>query len=509
MTLSDRITSRKSGLRFAAVLIFLITFGVLTGLLYLFIPFFSDDQGYLGYLHTSEGFGNTVWGYRVLHAWGHHYIYVNGRFANLIAIFITGWPRPLVAMLMGAVSALWLWGILRISGVWSMRRGVTAAAVLTGICYFAFAWWDVAIVDCALNYVWTAAFSLLFWILLVHKGSYRPFTLFWVLLFSFIAGGMHVGATTPFAAALFLSRFWMKYRATRQQKLIYWTYAVSAIICFLSPGNWIRAAAPGPADDPVFMLLLKSEPITLLATLLFLTLLIIPRTRSGVCGFLRDKGGVWMLAAIFSTLFVAVGGKVGRAGWFADTCSLLALILWLGGFDIRVARIPGVCLSVLIYIAMTLSGVAIAVESYRAAQPDMALRAEMKEVKKPIYYHTLANYGDLPWWTLGRVRFMKAYDEYTRSELMRYYGLLSIPKVLPSEADGMDFSLRHRTDFSDGSYVTDSMPADAVPPSGPEWIEHDTWTFQENGERYYAVEFMQDGHRYWHVSRWVPEPGER
>lgn len=509
MILTDKMTEQKSGLRKAVVRIFLITFGVLSALLYLYIPFFSDDQGYLGNLFTSEGFGNTVWGYRVLHAWGHHYLYVNGRFANLIAMFILGFPRPLVALLMGSVSVLWLWGVLRVSGVWNMKRGVTATALITGICYFAFPWWDVAIIDCALNYVWTAAFSLCFWILLVRREKYRPLTLVGVLLFSFLAGGMHVGATTPFAAALFLSRFWTKYRATRQQKLIYWTYAASAIICFLSPGNWLRAANPGAPDDTLFWLLLKSEPITLLATLLYLCLLLMRQTRSKTWEYLRQKGGIWILAAIFSTLFVAVGGKVGRAGWFADTCSLIALVCWLREFDIRISEIPGACLSALIFIAMTVSGVAVAVESFRAAQPDIALRAEMKGVKKPIYYHTLANYEDIPWWTLGRVRFMKPYDEYTRSELMRYYGLESLPKILPAEADGVDFSLRHRTDFPDGSYVTDSIPADAEAPSGPEWLEHDTWTFHENGERYYAVEFVQNGKRYWHVSRWIPEPGER
>lgn len=491
-----------------------LTFGVMATLLYLRLPLYSDDLGYCDTFASYQGFGTGIWPLKkLIPAFGHHFLYVNGRFQNYLAMLLLPMPRAAMAILIGALDALMLYALLRIVGIWRKERTVTAMMILTGICFFAFNWWDVTIIVCNIGYVWGTAFALLFYILFSSGKEYHGIGKIAVYLFSLLAGGMHEAIGAPLLAALIL--YYLCHRkdiklGRQQRNMLIW-FGVGVMMVLTSPGAWMRANALGAADDPLPMLLLKSEPITLLMILLYAVLIILPATRRRAVTILRSETGIWVVAAILSTAFVAIGGKVGRTGWFAQTAALIAIAEWIKGCKIRINRTAGGVLSTAIYGAMLIFGTAVGISCYRAATPDLEMRREMVQNRdKAVFYADLSRYGDQPWWTLGRVRVMNCYDEYSRSMLKDFCKLDSLPKILPTEARNLDLDSCDEITLSNGDRIASTLPEGEKSCDDIDWYDHDRTQIETSTGRYYAVKFYTEkGNARYHLVKWIPEPGDR
>lgn len=525
-----RITSNTSNL---LPFLFLLTFGVVTALLYWRLPFFSDDLSYQITFTSARGLGTGGWPlYKYFNAIGFHWLHTNGRFANYLAMTLLAIkPQWILALIIGFVDTLWVYGVLKITGIWDMKRNVTATALVTGLCFFTFQWWDVVIVDCNICYVWSSSFGLLFYILLTKcantDGINGPKRLL-LLAFSLLAGGMHETVGAPLCGALLVTYVLDRHKAspTKLQKQMFLLFGIGTLMVIASPAAWSRAGNPGAPDDPVLTLLLKSEPWLYALLVILFVLVLLPSTRQKTLSYLKSSHGFWILAALLSTVFVCMGGKVGRAGWFAQTASLIAIIQCLMKLNPRISQIKGACISTAIYCLMALQGIMTDIECFKAAGPDLLMREEMAKTGKTLLFHDLSHYyKDVPWWSLGRIRVMKCHDEYSRYLLQMYYHLPSIPKILPEDASGIDFNHFkgvhladklgkkyegvHAVRLKDGSLITDCLPSHAASSTGADWYTHDTWTIQDKGKRIYAVEFNIGEKTFYHLVEWVPEPGDR
>ena len=96
----------------------------------------------------------------------------------------------------------------------------------------------------AINYLWSSVFVLLFLLLLRNTEErqtkdYRWWKLTLLLLFAFIAGGLHEGITVPLCAGLMIREllFWHKKRSYDWHLLRPWlilAFTIGALICTLS-----------------------------------------------------------------------------------------------------------------------------------------------------------------------------------------------------------------------------------------------------------------------------------
>jgi len=350
-----------------------------------------------------------------------HWIFNNGRAANYLApLMLYFSPRWLLISLNAVMASLYLY----FSGGCLSRSGAWAKAMVMSLLLLTMAWWDVStIFDVSFNYVWASALGLGFvclWIGTEHGwGERSRLTYLLACAFAFVAGQMHEAMSTPLCAGL-VSYYMIGNRhklIDRKVKAYVLCFFIGALLCFGSVGSWSRLAAEKVADDSVVMILLKSD-FYALALLLTISVSAIFR-RKRLEELFRSAWIVFAVASIVSMCFSAVGGIVGRSGWFAQTYALIALVwyYWPRGRSkaLEVAVCAVSVLAIACWSVMTHVQLRLGEEGHRAAR----LYAQSDT---GTFYMDHTSIDELPWYTLMRPRgAVTNSDDYSRLLYEREY----------------------------------------------------------------------------------------
>ena len=404
--------------------------------LYLLFPLTGDDYGYMGAFRTVDGFDGP-WPLERLWRWfPFHWLHSNGRLANLFAMLsLTFLPKWLTALVMGAAT----WGmmalVLRLGDAW--RGRVLAACAALAYIAVAYPWWDLMFtVDFNFNYPVAACAGLLFVYLWQRYPSVKGKSgRGLVLAFSVVAGGFHESMGAP----MLVAAIWLLYWNRGLAKWPVAAFAAGVAMAFCSPGIWGRATADRVADAPMWELVACSAPLTLLAAALFGGLLCWGRWRAWMKVAVRGWWGFWLAASAGSLLFCAVGGIIGRSGWFSQTFALVALLLWSRSLKLappdrprRSAVYRGLCwvlaVAALFFAAAPIPAVA------RMAAAERQARQALAASDDGVVVADLPKESGQPWYTLRRVRTLDADDYYLHQVIADYY---KKPRflILPSRRD--------------------------------------------------------------------------
>lgn len=192
-----------------------------------------------------------------------HFVYVNSRLANIIAVPVLQLPRSIEAVLSGLMGAAMLAALLRLGS--TFRRWWTAAAA-TLLMWTALPWYDgMESTDFYINYVWSSAIAL--WVMVFidsrHGPRARPALAAGCLL-AFAAGWMHEGiavtAMSYGAAAIITDRHSNALR--RRQRILLLAAMAAGFTVNLCGATTTRAivalTGEGAAVRPAYTSFLRS-----------------------------------------------------------------------------------------------------------------------------------------------------------------------------------------------------------------------------------------------------------
>ncbi len=246
----------------------------------------------------------------------------NARTGDLLnTVWLAMLPRWLTAMIAGVLVVLTAWSMFRLAGL--QRRDILPRAVMTACIAWMLPWYDMTHFVCFYNYAWGWALSTA---MLVPLLCTRMRSRLWMLLLPavFCAAATHEALGVPLACGLGVwlatTGSWHKMHTAER----WWTTAIIAggIFTLCSPAPYSRLGSGNGPDAPLWMLLFGTVPAVVI---LCIAVIFTPARR--ILRLRRSPWVIYLTAAVVSSLFVAVGGIEGRAGWFAQGFALLAIFL--------------------------------------------------------------------------------------------------------------------------------------------------------------------------------------
>ncbi len=347
-----------------------------------------------------------------------HWVVSNGRAANFFApMWLYFLPYNLVRIVSGLMVGAMLAMIVRM-GCPQWREKPLHAIALLFCAVFALTWWDgMMMFDFAFNYVWAAALGLFSVWLILHR--LKPGAVTGLAAMATLIGGMmHESMSAPLVAGLviwgLLNGQWRK--MSRSNRIVFGAFVFGAFVAFISPGIWMRATKGFQPDDPVLPLLLKSDYIALALTLaLIVTGIVKPASLKEL---LRGKVCIWIVAAVSAMAFSAVGGIVGRSGWFANIYALIAFALW-----IKPCQKQPKWLAAILGLVIIAEYAALAYWQLKRGNELAEVIALYQQSPDGNVFYDFTDDPDVPVLTFHRTRGVPdADDYYTLSSLTKAYG---------------------------------------------------------------------------------------
>lgn len=369
----------------------------------------GDDLSYGAY-HNYYG-GNILYYPRWV---VRHWAINNGRAANYLAPLMLHFaPRWLMVAANALVASLYFYFAARCVG----KVGAWGRTLAISLLLLTMAWWDSSTVfDVSFNYVWASAFGLGFLYILLRLNSgavhWRKSVFIMACAFAFVAGQMHEAMSVALSAGIIVYyAIGDRWKAAGKMIKIYaGCFLAGALLCLGSVGTWRRVAADKVADDSVGMILLKSDFYALILLIVIVAYALFRRRE--LVDKMKSAWGILAVAAMASMCFSAVGGIVGRSGWFAQTFALMALIGCFWPATVGKAMKAGVCaisaLSILCWTAMTNEQMRLGAEAKEAAE-------RYWQSMTGTFYMDHTPFDGAGWWTLMRPRgAVSNSDHYSR-----------------------------------------------------------------------------------------------
>jgi hypothetical protein len=428
----------------------------------------------------------------------------NGRMANLIAPFWLNYVPFWVLMVFDAAMKILMFAITIRVAVPS-RFSVTARVVLLAVLVFVLPWWDAMwLFDCSFNYIWATAFGLL----CVHAILNYPqranllLTLFMVG-FCFFSGAFHEAMGVPLACG-FIAYFVMSrdaWRMSWQQYLLMAAFAAGAVFAFSANGLWLRYRLKDYANDPMPILVLKSDFFALALVVFMLVQLVVNPRR--LWRAFSTPWVIFVVAAVASMCFSAVGGIVGRSGWFAQVYALIAFYRWADMHHMGIGRWNSRTLNWALSLLMVMHCAGMAYYQRFVAGPQLKdwLEACEHNVKGTVYFDALKD-CDMPWWLLHKVRTVPdADDSNLFIAFTKEYSTDAHPIVqIPTQVKRINVAeVKGEIALDRGNFVTDKVPNGT---NERMWLARD-------GEHYVVVPFIQDGVQLYLITPLELDPGDR
>ncbi len=509
--------------------------------MYIFTLPQGDDLVYTTILRQADGIGNgaySVWEFP--RYWARHWVFTNGRSANMLASFTMGvLPHWLVSVMCGiATGAMYLLVLYFCRLFPSVRRGF-AANVVIGVIAFFFPWWDsFSLIDVSYNYVWATALPLGMLLLLRRAdtplladvgrmdGVGAGLKTVVVVIFCVLAGMVHEAATLPLCAGM----LWMAcvrrsvsfaaWRGlSRSRRIMLVAFLAGVAVVVLSPGIIMRALREKTPDDVWWLLVVKSAPLTLLLLLAMLVSALRKSSRGSLRAMLTGDAGFWAVCAVVALLFVAVGGIVGRSGWFSQVYALIALWLWwTPGERYHVGRASAAVMASAIGLLAVAQMIGVDIYSHKGWEADRKLRELYAASSDGIVCLDMPDDNDLPFWAFSRVRYLRPEDDYTHYGLRMYYDknhpLINLPAAL-GETDwtAFDYFVAYDSAGHPEVEISAACPAGTVFPDDPGWVGRHVGRFTaSDGDsliRKWVIPFEKDGRRLFMALPFRPHWGDR
>jgi hypothetical protein len=465
-----------------------------------FIVYFGDDVGY-GPV-AAKRIGGLL---RSYYYWiRDHRHFSNGRMANLVAPLLLNYiPRWLLSVVDAAVKAGMFAIAVRVAA--PARFSTTSRVLLLAILAFALPWWDaMSLFDCSFNYVWATAFGLLcVHVILNYPRPAKLLVTLFMLGFCFFSGAFHEAMGIPLACG-FVAYFVMSRKAwhmSPSQLLLIAAFVGGAVFAFCADGIWNRFHRDEEPNDPMLILVLKSDLFALALVAFMLVQLVVNPRR--LWKALSTPWVIFVVAAIASMCFSAVSGIVGRSGWFAQVYALIAFYRWADMHDLRISRWNSRVLNVVLALVMVVHYAGMAYYQAVVAGPQLRECMALSERNENgnVYLDALTD-RDMPWWLLHKCRTVPdADDTYLCLMLTRQYSDKAHPiKILPTQVKRINAAeVKGEIALDRGNFVTDKVPNGT---NERMWLARD-------GEHYVVVPFVKDGVQLYLITPHDLDPGDR
>ncbi len=448
----------------------------------------GDDAGYSRSLMDYDGEPLAYIRYVA-----RHYVYVNGRMANLLAPFwLSEVPRWLLDVANGVMCAGFYAMTLVSSGL-AGRHTATAKIAVTALLLFTFPWWDsFMLFDVMFNYVWSSVLVLaVLWLLLRGVPSRWRWGA-WVL--SAFAASMHEGIGLPVSAGVVV---WLKFSGSWRnlsevQRGMIVAFFCGTLFALLSPGIWGRLVSEGIAmgerepNDVLWLLLIKSDFYALLLVA-FIGAAALWR-RGNLMEMARSPWIIFVTASLIGVCMSGVSGIVGRSGWFASLMAVIAMAQWGCRYGWHIRGKAGAVASGVLSVLMICHMAVVDVVQWRMrSELVSALTSYIRNPHEPVYMDYLP-WDTWRWLTLAKVRGVP--EPYEQSQLQHYASLYvsedaPLMVVLPAEAENKEVASGGMAKVGDG-FLTASLPEPAHPEDA---------TYVIGGRHYIPVGYVDKNQR--------------
>lgn len=489
--------------------------------IYNYMEYMGDDLAYLCGFHGLRGVPTGYYDAIIdfFPRWVvKHWMVNNGRFANNLLSFNLLWfPHWFNALIVAlATGAMFL---LAIKCSMFRRASVTSQMVLIALMGLGLPWWDnFVIYAVTYNYVVAVAFALLMvWCLFVKPSvlsGLRGWKLAGWCCIGLLAGGMHEACGVPLvisgAAYIYLTHSWRE--LDKGTKWVAWSCVAGALWCLLSPGTWLRLGEISEPDDPLGLLLLKSDYIPLAYYIVLICLTLFKSGRRLLTKLWKTPWFLFSLASFGAFLFSAVSGIVGRSGWFASIFAMIGFFIMINNSDVRIGKKFGVVVSAALTVILIVHYVGFMQWQIRYGKETNEVIELYKKSDDGIVFSDVTRDDAQPWWLLNKSRgVIDADDMYLFWCFNRYYGLGEKRLViLPSEVRGITLEPHSEVRLGNGDFLASTCPTGCR----IERMENmedgvDVRIFTRNGVDWVAVPFMMNGQTLYHLSPRVLDPGDR
>ena len=491
----------------------------------------GDDLVYMSILRHADGIGTGDYSICDFpRYWARHWVFNNGRSANMLASFTMGvMPHWLVAIMCGIVTGAMYLLILVMCRLFPSRHKGAGAMLVAGIVAFLLPWWDsFSLIDVSYNYVWATSLPLLAVWMLKHSNEKNlsltgdmhtmksSLITMGVIVLSLIAGMMHEAATLPLCAGM----LWMAYTksASSQRMDTPWCvrfqnmrhawhnlgparrimlrcFMIGTAIVTLAPGTIMRGLREKTPDDVWWLLIVKSAPITLILIAAILIAMLTTNGRRKLHELFMSDSGLWAVSALCSVVFVAIGGIVGRSGWFSQIYALIALWQWWRPQErYTISKYAATPVAIIIGCVMVAQMAGVAAYNYRGYLHEREVRALYEASPDGVVFYDLPDDMRLPLWAFSRVRYFHPEDDYTHYGFRAYYKKQHSITVLPKIVEASDLAAlsdEGQIIMPGGVAITATLPEAAVMPDAPGWYGRHVGR-SEYGERW-IIPFNHDG----------------
>jgi len=420
-----------------AVCLMLILIALGSGILDYFVPDMGDDLRFRYFL----GLDDYVFpDRRTLSFILGHMVGCNGRIFDFLGpVIIYMLPRVLASVVMGLMSGLFFYSIVKVSDIpeksFTTLKTVTITAVM-----LLMPWWDSMFMRvCQFNYMWGTAFCLLFIYYFFKKGikSGRCIKVMLFMLGVF-AGGTHEQsglAMTSVFGALIMMRY-IKIESG-QRRLLMAGLVAGTFIALSSPAIWIRVGKE-IVRAPFLSLVATSFPVMTAMLVVVCICLLWERGRAFIKTGLHTSWGVLAGVSIVSGLIGVVSGIPGRTGFLSETCAVIVLVQMGLGLEWSIKRLPAILITVSCFMLVTVHFVvSINAQSTLYKEFEDVKREYIKSADGIVYYDFTTRYDVSPV-TLYRVKGVADADDLWNLYVLRevYGHSEKNPVVLPVSMKG-------------------------------------------------------------------------
>lgn len=488
-------------------LVLIVVLALINAVIYYYTPLYGDDLAYKGLFMGPE----PTWGWAKYYRWfGFHWVYVNGRMANLLVPFFLAIPwRWLTALIFSFMYGLMLYMPCRIIAA-TVKINVSAACTIcmTLMC-FGLPWWDsMLLLDCQTNYVWSSALVICAFWLIFHAQPTTKTGLAGAMLLCAWAGATHEGASLPLAIAMTLWLWYNRQQPDKRGRLLAGAFAAGTVWVTFSPGILRRAAIETIPDDPMWLLALKSDWAVILMIIIIAIALCSNRGRQSLRTVASKPFGMFAVAALISGAISVKSGIVGRSGWFAQIYAFIFMLCWLMPY-LRMGRNTNIGISLISGLLM-LAQLSYTAFWYIKLYPEHEQFEKLyTESDNGLVFMDYTKDDEIPVIALGRPRGIPdADDVYMLWTVAGYYGE-NAPWPVPVPAA---FADNHTPAAGDSVRIGKDVITPELPSGAYRYYNEDrynVWFVERGGTTNVVTPFIADGKEYYFITPRVVDPGDR